>query len=44
MDKGSIFTLLQLGGKTSVVKEDYLRKNGDFEMSDEHMALSKEIL
>ncbi|WHY58603.1 hypothetical protein [Peribacillus simplex] len=33
MDKGSIFALLGSNGagKTTVVKEDYLRNNGDFE-------------
>ncbi len=34
MDKGSIFALLGSNGagKTTVVKEDYLRNNGDFEL------------
>ncbi|MEV5117028.1 hypothetical protein [Peribacillus frigoritolerans] len=36
MDKGSIFALLGSNGagKTTVVKEDYLRNNGDFEFDE----------
>jgi ABC-type multidrug transport system ATPase subunit len=36
MDKGSIFALLSSNGagKTTVVKEDYLRNNGDFEFDE----------
>lgn len=36
MDKGSIFALLGSNGagKTTVVKEDYLRNNGDLEFNE----------
>ncbi|MDM5295285.1 hypothetical protein QUF81_19390 [Peribacillus simplex] len=36
MDKGSIFALLGSNGagKTTVVKEEYLRNNGDFEFDE----------
>ena len=36
MDKGSIFALLCFNGagKTTVLKEDYLRNNGDFEFDE----------